>query len=75
MNARIKRCAFCNGHHCTMDVNQVVYWVRCLDCGAAGPHGYTPERAVGFWNEGDGNPAALVINRQSNHHELKEVEL
>ena len=76
MKAFAKRCPFCN--HRYLNIERTVYlsWVHCVHCGADGPHATSDEKAVIYWN-GDMKhyPDALVCNRKSNHHELKEVDL
>lgn len=74
MRAKIKRCPFCNAHPRIIDCSQLSFWVTCLECGGCGPTGVTRQKAVRYWNTGYDNPSALVVNRKSNHHELKDVE-
>lgn len=73
----VKRCPFCNSHPDVFEVTQVTFSVKCFTCGAIGPQSSTRVSAVDLWNGQDRNtnPAALVANRRSNHHQLKEVEL
>jgi len=73
---KAKRCPFCNSHNLQITCNEVIYWVYCLNCRAEGPSGYGKRSAVELWNgkHKDSNPSALVANRKSNHHEMKEIE-
>lgn len=77
MKAKVKRCPFCNSHDLTMDTTTNHYTIHCFYCGSNGPRGYTRNTAIALWNGKHRytNPDALVANRKSNHHELKEVDL
>jgi transcription elongation factor Elf1 len=75
---KLKRCPFCNGHDLVMDLNTVVFWVHCFECGAQGPSSHERSGAAQYWN-GDHqyqNRSALVTNRVegSNRDDLKEIE-
>ena len=78
MEAKVKRCPFCNSHRLTMDLNALVRWLKCLECGACGPlAGKSASDAVMYWN-GDHphqNPSALVADRASNRDDLKTIQL
>lgn len=49
----VLRCPFCDslcilqGRHAAT----TKYWVKCSDCGAIGPSGYTQQDALGKWNK------------------------
>lgn len=74
---KVKRCPFCNSHNLVMEASAAAFSLHCLGCGTFGPNGYTRQGAVLMWNgtHRHQNPDALVRNRKSNHHDLKEVEL
>jgi len=80
MRDKVKRCPFCNNHNLTLLRTQKVSNVQCRGCGATGPNSWSADgktsdaEAVMLWNSGE-NREALVANRNSNHHELKEVDL
>lgn len=57
-----------------MERTQTCSFIKCLECQAVGPLGYADYKAIKQWNNGS-NPDALVNNRKSNHHELKEIEI
>lgn len=73
----VKRCPFCNDHPDVFETTQVSFAVKCFNCGAIGPQASTRVSAVDLWNgrHKHTNPSALVANRKSNHHEMKEVDL
>lgn len=45
-----KRCPFCEKTDTRMDANQDGYWVKCMWCGARGPHERTEQEAKESWN-------------------------
>lgn len=77
MLVKVKRCPFCNSHNLSLQKNSVVSWIECLHCRSCGPIHSLDEDAVASWNgtHKHQNSAALIVNRQSNHHELKEIDL
>lgn len=51
-------CPFCGSRHAELRFDE--YHVECLDCGARGPEGITPAKAIKGWNtrrapSGDGD--------------------
>ena len=76
MKLLAKRCPFCNSHNLTIDVSAISFWVKCHNCSATGPCGFKKESSLALWNghHKHSNPAALVANRKSNHHQMKEIE-
>jgi hypothetical protein len=75
---KAKRCPFCNSHTLTIDVTEITHSVRCMDCDACGPLStISAENAVQWWNgtHPHCNPSALVCDRNSNHHQMKEIEV
>jgi hypothetical protein len=77
MKLKLKRCPFCNSHDLSMEIGSLTYWVKCYECHALGPLGKAREDAALLWNgkHKHTNPSALVANRKSNHHEMKEIEI
>ncbi len=76
----LKRCPWCNDHHLTMDIQNEVHSIRCLECGCVGPASNdSPVEAVEMWNgtQEHQNPSALVqnIGPDSNRNDLKWVRL
>lgn len=72
--AEAMRCPFCNHLRLTVDMNQSVYWVHCIECGADGPHSLHRDRAILLWNHGVDNPSAMVAKRDSNQRMSKAIE-
>jgi Lar family restriction alleviation protein len=46
----LKPCPFCGGLQLVM-MPYEPYYQECLDCGASGPWGKSPEEAVALWNK------------------------
>lgn len=75
MNARVKRCPYCNSHNLALDRNNACSWIRCFECGATGPTTLRDNAAIELFNHGVENPSALVASRKSNRDDLKMVDL
>ncbi|MBK9284945.1 MAG: Lar family restriction alleviation protein [Sphingobacteriaceae bacterium] len=53
MNQELNPCPFCNAKKdvVLVDLNKLLYWVKCNDCMASGPKCKKPENAVKLWND------------------------
>jgi len=78
MKTSLERCPFCNSHNLQGDMNQVVYWVACLDCGACGPQAMNKTEAILLWNgtcEKAGYTSLVTDPQSSNRKDRKAIEV